>query len=171
MALIVGTDSYVTQAEATAYVVANYATTSAQLIAWTALTSDNKDAYLRQARRAIDRQRLVGIKAVYKQTLEFPRAIHTESDINNLPTGYLMHEIGWMIQTSVPQSVKDAQVEESLSLVSGVSARQSLQRDGVKSFSLGNLSESYGSVSTIRLTSYEAQQLMAEFIVTRVPIV
>jgi hypothetical protein len=72
---------------------------------------------------------------------------------------------------AVPQVVIDAQVEEALSLMTGVSPRTELQRNGVKSFSLGNLSESYGSVNPGRLSSYEAQQLMTEFIAGGVSIV
>ena len=171
MALEVGTDSYATQAEATTYVAANYSTTSTKAVAWTALLSDNKDAYLRQGCKAIDRQRLAGVKSIAGQTLEFPRALPTSANIDFLPTGYYQRETGWITQTEVPQAVKDAQVEESLALMIGVSKRAALQREGVKSFSLGNLSESYGSVNTNRLASYEAQQLMQEFATMSMPIV
>lgn len=146
-------------------------TTSAKAIAWTALTSDNKDAYLRQARKSIDRQRLVGIKSTSTQVLEFPRAIPTQYNTKYPPTGYTIRDRGWVVQVAVPQVVIDAQVEEALSLMTGVSPRTELQRNGVKSFSLGNLSESYGSVNPGRLSSYEAQQLMTEFIAGGVSIV
>lgn len=88
-----------------------------------------------------------------------------------LPSGYVNREYGWLVQTSVPQEVLDAQVEEALALMIGISARTTLQRDGVKSFRLGNLNESYGSVNAGRLASYEAQQLLAAYITACVPIV
>lgn len=171
MALIVGTDTYSTQAEATTYVTQNYATISSQAIAWTALSSDNKDAYLRQACKAIDRQRLVGIKSVANQTLEFPRAIPSQADLRYLPSGYTQRDYGWLVQVSVPDSVKYAQIEEALALIAGVSARTDLQRQGVKSFSLGNLSENYGAINPNRLASYEAQQLLAAYVAGNLPIV
>ena len=134
------------------------------------MTGD-KDAYLRQARRAIDRQRLVGIKSIANQTLEFPRAIQTSADIRYLPNGYVQRESGWLVQVDVPQDVIDAQVEEALEMLVGVSSRAELQRAGVKSFSLGDLSESYGSINPGRLASYEAQQLLAEYLAGGAPIV
>ena len=164
MALVVGTDSYITQTDATAYVAANYLTTSAEAIAWTALSSDNKDAALRKACQTIDRLRLVGVKAVDLQTLEFPRAIRTDAPyIDRTKPGFARYTNDWAVQTEVPEAVTEAQVEEALQITIGAPKRRKLQQQGVKSFSLGNLSETYiGAAHT--LISVEAKTLMRPYI-------
>lgn len=171
MALVVGTDTYISQSDATAYIEAHYASTSAQAVAWAALSSADKDAYLRKACVAIDRQVLVGIKSVADQVLEFPRALPTECWSDFLPNGYQRYlGTNLYVQTAVPDKVKYAQVEEALTLLVGVSARIDLQRQGVKSFSLGNLSETYGNYDAASLDSYDAQQLLREYVARSVPV-
>ena len=84
----------------------------------------------------------------------------------------------WLVETSVSQMVKDAQVEEALSMVtSGATAnkRAELQAQGVKSFKLGNLSEDYGSgtsgsISSTKLLSTEAHELMRYYTLRSVAI-
>ena len=171
MALTVGTDTYISQADATTYVGDNYASTSDEYVAWAALSSDDKDAWLRKALKVLDRQPYIGIKAEDTQTLEFPRAIRSESKREDLPTLHLTRfNSDWVVQTEVPQVVKDAQVEEAISLTVGVSKRIELQRQGVKSFRLGNLSESYGGTPATRITSFEARELLKPYLAGVVPI-
>jgi hypothetical protein len=170
MALVVGTDSYISQADATAYVTANYASSTPQKIAWTALSSDDKDAWLRRARQAIDQMILVGIKAYQTQTLAFPRAILATS-YNYPPTGYVWRGADYIVQTAVPTEVTQAQVEEALALAVGVPKRLQLRRQGVRSYRLGNLSESYsGGAGLTGLVSDAAYQLLRPFLAGGVPI-
>lgn len=162
MALTVGTDSYISQADATAYMVAHYATTDAKHVAWDVLSSDDKDIHLRKATQIIDRQPLIGYKAVTTQVLAFPRVIYTEYDQEYINTGGAISNDNWYVQPSVPTEVKNAQVELALQLANGTSSRIELQRQGVKSFSLGKLSETYTG-SQNRIVSQEAKELLAPY--------
>jgi hypothetical protein len=79
----------------------------------------------------------------------------------------------WYIETAVQQNVLDANVEEALSnslvdsgVASNGSERTQLQAQGVKSFSLGDLSETYGSglsstYNGTQLLSSEAKELLS----------
>jgi len=162
MALTVGTDTYISQADATTYVSNYYATTSAKYIAWAALTSDNKDAYLRSALLILERQPFAGLKVDLDQTLSFPRALYTDVQEYNYNALFTYGE-NWYEQSAVPDSVKYAQVEIALYLLEGVPKRVELQRQGVKSFSLGNLSENYGSGKNNKLP-YEAKELLSPYL-------
>lgn len=163
MALVIGTDSYISQVDATAYMAGHYATTDAKHIAWDALTTDDKDAYLRRATQLIDRQPLVGLKYLTTQTLAFPRIIYSEY------RDHSPNEYAWGIEfynsSILPDDIKYAQVEIALSLCTGTSSRTQLQREGVKQFSLGSLSETYGGTSeTKRIPSIEAKELLAPYL-------
>ena len=176
MALVVGTDTYISQADATTYVGANYPTTSTEYTTWTALSSNDKDLYLRKACKKLDRQILRGIKAFDTQTLEFPRAIRTDYYNTNYPNTTLRFTADWVVEGSVSQSVKDAQVEEAITIATyGIQAnkRIELQNQGVKSFSLGSLSESYSGrkAGATRLLSNEAIELLKYYICGGVGIV
>ena len=178
MALIVGTDTYISVTDATTYVTTNYISTDAKRLGWLALTDSDKEIFLKKATKKIDRQKIRGIKAVYQQTLEFPRAI--ESDFyraeyykNVTITNYS----GYMVEAEVTQIVKEAEVEEALALMidAGMSnKRAELQAQGVKSFSLGNLSETYsgssGSISETKLLSVEANDLLRYYLLGAVQI-
>lgn len=163
MSLIVGTDSYLILTDADIYLSAHYATTDALMILWTALTDANCEAYLRKACQTIDRQILVGYKAVSTQTLAFPRIIFTDSFPQSGLTSYLPFGSNWHIQTDVPSDIKAAQCEIALQLASGTSKRVELQRQGVKSFTLGKLQETY-SGSSNKIVSQEAKELLAPYV-------
>lgn len=166
MALVVGTDTYLTQVDATAYMAGHYATTDAKHIAWDALATDDKDAYLRKAAQIIDRQPLAGVKYTTLQTMAFPRIIYSEY-MENGNVHYSGYGLGleYYNQAAIPDAVKYAQVEIALSLCTGASDRSTLQREGVKQFSLGSLSETYGGVSeTKRIPSIEAKELLMPYL-------
>lgn len=177
MAITVGTDTYISLADATTYVGSNYVTTSAEYVAWAALSDAQKELYLKKAQKKIDRLYLRGIKAVSTQTLEFPRAIRTDYSRENFPLVNITMDANWVIETSVAQRVKDAQVEEALALLvqgSTATKRQQLQNQGVKSFSLGNLTENYGTATkangTTKLLSVDAQELLRYYLIGAVDI-
>jgi hypothetical protein len=179
MAITVGTDTYISLADANTYVSNNYPTTATEYTTWNNLTDANKELYLKKATKKIDRLLLRGVKAVSTQTLEFPRAIRTDYRRENFPLVNIRLDADWVVETAVSQQVKDAQVEEALQTVTqGATAtkRQQLQAQGVKSFSLGNLSESYGSGggssanTSTKLISVDAQELLRYYVLGAVSI-
>jgi hypothetical protein len=177
MALTVGTDTYISQADATTYISNNYTTTSQEYTTWNALSSNDKDLYLRKACKKLDRQILRGIKALATQTLEFPRAIRTDYYNTNYPNTALRFTSDWVVEQSVTQAVKESQVEEAITIATyGVQAnkRIELQNQGVKSFSLGNLSENYGNgikAGVTKLLSTNAIELLKYYLCGSVDIV
>ena len=163
MALIVGTDTYISQEDATIYVDNHYPSTDEKRTSWDALSSDDKDIFLRKALQTLESTPVIGIKALETQTLAFPRAIYTENFFNDVLPRNITFGKHWFVQVEVPDEVKNSQVEIALDSTVGTSDRIKLQREGVKSFSLGKLSESYGSGRANALP-YEAKSLMAPFL-------
>lgn len=149
MALIVGETSYVDVATASAYLADHI-----DGAGWTDATAARQETALVTATRAIDRLALRGAPADDEQALAFPR---------REMTGY-----GWALQATVPQAVRDAVCEEALALLDGERRqRQQLQAEGVASFSLGALSESYragGSGASTGLASSTARALLGPYI-------
>lgn len=106
---------------------------------WFEADESTKEKALKQATRAIDRQLLRGKKTNPEQELAFPRYPDTE----------------------VPEAVKEACCEEALALLErGNSQRRRLQQEGVQSFSLGNMSETYATGAGKGLLSQEAKELL-----------
>ena len=149
MSLVVLTNTYISAADCEIYLAAHYITTDAKYIAWLAITAPNREVLLRQAAKIIDRQPLQGYLTAETQTMQFPRIVYSAE--------------GYYIQPSVPLNVTYAQCEIALHLAQGTSDRADLQRQGVKSFSLGNLSESYSGTKN-PIGSHEAMELLAPFV-------
>ena len=174
MALIIGTDTYITAADCSTYLASVYLSTDAKLIAWNALSEANKDICLRNAAKIIDRQPLQGVKYLSTQTMEFPRATWTDYGDNDWRVrGVRLFSDHWYSNAAVPDKVKLAQCEIALDLAQGTTDAQNraeLQRQGVKSFSVGKLSESYSGV-TGDITSAAAKQLLIPFVARSVRIV
>ncbi len=167
--IVVNTDTYISAADAATYIAAYHLTTETNVVAYSALSEANKDAVLRKAAQIIDRQPLVGLKSVSSQTMEFPRAIWTDAGMRELPVASTILNEDWNIQTTVPTNVKYAQVEIALWLAAGTPKRVELQRQGVKSFSVGGLSENYGSGSKNYLPQ-EARELLQPYLAGSVPV-
>jgi len=169
--LVVGTDTYISVADATTYIAANYTTTETEYTTWAALSETNKDVYMKRACRKIERQKYQGIKAVYTQTLEFPRALRTDYRREEYPALNILLNNDWVIQSAVPNNVKYAQIEEAIAMAQGTPDRVKIQREGVKSFRLGNLSESYsGSSEKYSLISDEAKNLLSDYLIGSIAI-
>jgi hypothetical protein len=164
MALTVGVDTYISRADAEAYIKAHYTSTDPAAIAWMQASEPDCEILLRRAARTIDRQPLQGFKASDTQVMEFPRALYTEPapDAQDALHPLLRTQDGWYIQTAVPAAVGHAQAEIVMSLLQGPSERATLQREGVKSFTIGHLSETYTGTQSA-LDSYEARQLLAPY--------
>lgn len=163
MALIVGADSYISLVDADTYLSNHYIAADPKKVAWDALTDADCEALLRKAAITIDRQPLVGLKATIAQTLAFPRAIYSDFPNYIYQTQAFINDSNWYVQTSVPTEVKEAQCEIAIESTQTTPNRVKLQRQGVKSFSLGSLSESYtGSQNNI--ISQEAKELLSPYI-------
>jgi hypothetical protein len=117
---------------------------------WGETSDADKEKALRQATKEIDRQLLKGRKATDTQELAFPRYPDTE----------------------VPETVKEACCEIALALLErGNSQRHKLQQEGVQSFTLGNMSETYASGAGRGLLSQEAKELLRPWLLGGVNII
>lgn len=105
MALVVGSNSYGSRAEADAYF-----NDSLRKAEWAAFSNTTKDQGLVEATRVFERQTWAGEKEVPSQDLAFPRTGLTDKDGNSL-TGAETLEI-----------VKEAQFEYALVLINDVDA-------------------------------------------------
>lgn len=119
--------------EADSYISTHYTSKSAAYKRWNALSEDDKAVYLNNAFDSIECLKFGGRKAVPEQETAFPR----------LPYQYGHTDSG------APERVKSAEIELALYLSDEKKQESSEKRskliaDGVKSFSLGDLSESYG---------------------------
>ena len=117
---------------------------------WGETSDADKEKALRQATKEIDRQLLKGRKATDTQELAFPRYPDTE----------------------VPEAVKEACCEIALALLErGNSQRRKLQQEGVQSFTLGNMSETYAPGAGSGLISPEAKELLRPWLLGGVNII
>jgi len=117
---------------------------------WGETSDADKEKALRQATKEIDRQLLKGRKATDAQELAFPRYPDTE----------------------IPEAVKEACCEIALALLEkGNSQRRKLQQEGVQSFSLGNMSETYTPGAGRGLLSQEAKELLRPWLLGGVNII
>ena len=116
---------------------------------WGETSDADKEKALRQATKEIDRQLLKGRKATDTQELAFPRYPDTE----------------------IPEAVKEACCEVALALLErGNSQRRKLQQEGVQSFSLGNMSETFAAGAGKGLLSQEAKELLRSWLIGAVMI-
>ena len=117
---------------------------------WGETSEADKEKALRQATKTIDRQPLRGRKAETGQALAFPRYPDTE----------------------IPEVVKEACCEEALAMLErGNSQRRKLQQEGVQSFTLGNMSETYAPGAGRGLLSQEAKELLRPWLLGGVNII
>ncbi len=114
-------NSYVTVEEADSYF---YNTLQSE--EWNKYDTSTKARALITATRQIDRLPFAGRKLDINQSLEFPR---TTTNI--------------AFTDGIPNEIIYATCEQALFLLKGGSKRQELQQQGVKSYSLGDLSETF----------------------------
>lgn len=184
--LTVGTNSYLSVADANGYL-------SAALYAesWENATPDDQAKALIGATRAIDRQIIKGRKKDADQLLAFPRC-YTPTVMQaiilyhspNVPAIAQVYDgpldqdktfipalATFVCEAAVPQAVLDATCEEALArLAIGNSERRKMQLEGVTSYRLGALAEQYATGKTGRsaipkgLMSQEARELMRPYL-------
>lgn len=99
MSLVVGTNSYISRANADTYFLDSLRNTS-----WSALSTTVKDQALITATRMIDRQTWAGAKTSSSQALQWPRTGVTDAYGNAVDS------------SAVPQAVIDATCELALAL-------------------------------------------------------
>lgn len=114
-------DSYVTIDEAN-----QYFSSVLNSDEWDAADDIKKEKALKMATRQIDRLPFAGRKLDINQSLEFPRTTTNTA-----------------FTDGIPNSIAYATCEQALFLLKGGSKRQELQQQGVKSYSLGDLSETF----------------------------
>ena len=143
--ITVGENSYIDIEEANEYFAGRlYAER------WGETSDADKERALRQATKEIDRQLLKGRKATDTQELACPRYPDEE----------------------VPETVKEACCEIALALLErGNSQRRKLQQEGVQSFTLGNMSETYAAGVGKGLLSQEAKELLGPWLLGSVNII
>ena len=119
------------------------------------------------ATKIMDRQLFKGKKKVATQELQFPRCYRNYP----WPEEIAETQTGWYCELCVHQRVKDACCEEALALlVRGNSPRLKLQREGVQSFSVDGLSETYQAGFGKGLLSQEAKELLKPYLAKAVSI-
>ena len=138
--------AYVTVQEGTTYFASRL-----HAEAWTAASAGDQQKALTMATRAIDRTPLKGVKNTYDQANQFPRYPDAE----------------------VPQAVKDACCEEALAILErGNNQRRKLQQEGVVSYSIGGLTETFVAGARGRgLISQEARELLRPWLLGAVSII
>ena len=168
MALVVGTNSYISAADADLY-FEDYLGADA----WTGATSADKDKALIAATRRIDRLSLVGRKADEAQALQFPRCYLMGTRPLEYPATFdlLLKSTteDWECQAVVPRSVLDAVCEEALALLANAGDEQAelrgkLQRQGVTSIKLGSTTETYSAPVQGAMLSEEAEDLLRPYL-------
>ena len=131
--------------------------------AWTGATEADQEDALKYSSSLVDSLLFVGRKYDTDQALQWPRLIKVRG--------------GWTVERDtegdvcIPQAIKDAVCEEILARLSPTDGkRHALQADGVKSFRLGDLSETYGDdlrgggIKGTPLISWTAYRLLEPYL-------
>lgn len=146
---------YVDVKYADEYVSTHFLTTDSLRISWESLLDEDKEILLTRSFDAIECLPYVGCKSDPKQTTAFPRCPSDE----------------------VPEAVKNAQVENAVSLADSSTSEdqafyEKLWQFGVESYSIGNLSEKTSSgawgrstgSATSGIVSARATQLLQPYL-------
>jgi len=165
MAITVGTDTYITVAEADTYIASWYISTDTQRVAWTALATADKEVLLRNATEALEQLKFIGAKYDSAQTLSFPRGYYQGQEYYRLYDDYVS-------DGTVPDEIKNAQAEEAIELASPTASTDAAEiRNGyVKSYSIGKLSETYrlsdptGNGLLTIIKSLKAQRILLRYL-------
>lgn len=144
--------SYITTAEADAIVAAIIPSTDPERTTWESLETADKAIYVDRAMIKIETLQFSGVAAVSFQETAFPRRGQAE----------------------VPEEIKQAVALEAAAISAyGAEAaqRDRIQAQGISSFKVGNLAESYNRHGPITLLSTVAAYLLTPFIAGVVPCV
>lgn len=135
--------------------------------AWTGASTADKEDALKYSSKIVDSLLFVGKKYetdISTQPLQWPRSIKTRR-------GWVVADRDADDNVVIPQAVKDAVCEEILARLSTENAgRRKLQRGGVKSFKLSEVSETFndtlqgGGVLGTPLWSWTAYRLLEPYL-------
>lgn len=137
LTLTVGTNTYISLTDAETYMEKRYDPSGA----WASAVDATKNQLLANATMLIDRQVWLGSKTSSTQTLEFPR----DGD------------------TSIETKVTYACVEQALWLLTSKGTRAELQAQGVRSVTVGGVSEQWNGGGQPSLCP-EARRLLIEWL-------
>jgi hypothetical protein len=146
MAVVVGTNSYISVVDATAYF-------DARLYAaeWTAATTGDKEKSLIMAARQIDRLAFLGSVTATGQAMAWPR------------TGVTDREGRAISSTVVPQAVLDAQCELALATLRD-DPTQDNGNLGVRRMKAGSVELEYSGAAPVRSLPDIAASILAPFL-------
>ena len=148
---------------------------SAVTTTWDALSDANKTAYLVMATKAIDAIDFKGFKYLSTQDRAFPRK-YLLGDYYESPWGLTLSidAYGYAYESDVPDAVTEACCWEAKALAelyasTSRTSRKALQEQGVVSYSMGDLSETFGAgkasnASYVGLQSRDAFKLIDKYI-------
>lgn len=144
LSVTVGTDSYVTSVEADTYLGMSIYGAD-----WVNADPDERVRALVTSARIMERIPYVGRKALWSQSMAFPRIVEEQ-----------IHD-DYLDPINVPQSVKDAQCEEALArLRHGDDVRLGLLELGMSSMTIDQANESYKDTAGVGFLSQAAKELM-----------
>lgn len=165
VSLVVGQNSYIDVAYAD-----NYFSQRLFADAWETADADTKTKAILMATSKIERQPLRGMKVDIDQIMQFPRALYSYEPRHrgligiNITIQRISYGPGWYPEDNVSDEVKQAVCEEALAILQfGNSKRISLQKQGVKAFNMGGMSETL-SGNKITFLSQEAKELLKRYL-------
>ena len=129
--------------------------------------------YCQEATKAIDRLPLAGFKLLDSQDLQFPRKYPPSDHASPWGSTITADAYGYIyLSSDVPQDILDACLLEAIALYSenasaAATKRAELQDQGVKSYSNGKLSETYGprgGGNSYGIRSPEAWRILSKYI-------
>lgn len=166
--LTVGTDTFVSVADANTYITEYYQATDDKYVAWSLLSENDKEVYLRQACKELCLLKYIGVTYEAFQPLPFPRFVGDDYVMAYreliAPEAILYPEM-----QEIPKAVIFAQIEEALETIAPSADTDAFNaRNGAAdSYTIGHLSEHFkGSMSDAEavLKSVRAQELMKPFL-------
>ena len=133
-------NSYITLAEADAYVEAMISSTDVGK--WDTGTDDNRNRALAAAAQRLDRERFLGARATDTQALQWPRTGVRKPDtyVNTYATGFPFRiSDDYFTDTEIPDQIKRAQIELAVYLHSNVDGISLSGLNDFKSVKVGSL--------------------------------
>ena len=134
-AVVAGADSYITSADASAFLDSVYSEYDTKASAYLGLSANRRDVILRQAAYALDRKyrkRWKGSKTVQTQSLDWPRYNVQDEDGLDVPS------------TTIPRRMQRAQCEIAMRIADGDDIFEDQAHGGrVKSEEVDVISTSY----------------------------
>lgn len=171
------TDSYFTTVEQADSILSKRLGTAS----WTAASSGDKIKALQMATALIDSQNYAGLKYLSDQAHQFPRKYPYDPEVASDPWGGMINydSYGYIYEsTDVPDDVLLACALEALALIDYHSSSNQIDESdliakGVKSFSLGKLSMSFGGSASMQrgFHSREAFDILDKYVENSVLIV